>query len=432
MPSPTLRPTPVLGAQAMSPMVVIVALSLLLGLQPVATDLYLPALPQMQRELGVSQADAQWTLSGVVLAFGMAQLIWGPVSDRVGRRPVLLWGLSLFVLASVCTVFAPSLSLMMLGRVGQGLGLAAAVVCARAMVRDLFEPTQGARVLSKGLSGLGVIALVGPLLGGFAAAWFGWRATLALVGVFALAGLVFIALRMRETLPAHRQQASMAFSTRLGQWHLITRQPMFRAYTALTSSTYGGLYVFLAASSFVFIDVLHLSRPLFGALMASMSLGYLIGTMVCRRLLPRLGLAGSVRIAAMLSACAGVWCIGLSLLSLGLGFTPAALAVMPGLWMYAVAHGVHQPCSQAGVVAAFPQQAGAASALSGFIMSVLAFGISGLLSAWMKMPDWAGTIHPLTMGAGAGALVTAWVGLGRVQRDGTPPASAPASLDADA
>jgi len=385
--------------QAMSPMVVIVALSLLLGLQPVATDLYLPALPQMQRELGVSQADAQWTLSGVVLAFGMAQLIWGPVSDRVGRRPVLLWGLSLFVLASVCTV---------------------------------FEPTQGARVLSKGLSGLGVIALVGPLLGGFAAAWFGWRATLALVGVFALAGLVFIALRMRETLPAHRQQASMAFSTRLGQWHLITRQPMFRAYTALTSSTYGGLYVFLAASSFVFIDVLHLSRPLFGALMASMSLGYLIGTMVCRRLLPRLGLAGSVRIAAMLSACAGVWCIGLSLLSLGLGFTPAALAVMPGLWMYAVAHGVHQPCSQAGVVAAFPQQAGAASALSGFIMSVLAFGISGLLSAWMKMPDWAGTIHPLTMGAGAGALVTAWVGLGRVQRDGTPPASAPASLDADA
>jgi DHA1 family bicyclomycin/chloramphenicol resistance-like MFS transporter len=432
MPSPSLRPTALVGAQAMSPMVVIVALSLLLGLQPVATDLYLPALPQMQRELGVSQADAQWTLSGVVLAFGMAQLVWGPVSDRVGRRPVLLWGLSLFVLASVCTVFAPSLSVMMLGRVGQGLGLAAAVVCARAMVRDLFDPTQGARVLSKGLSGLGVIALVGPLLGGFAAAWVGWRATLALVGVFALAGLVFIASRMRETLPAHRQQASMALSARLGQWRLITRQPMFRAYTALTSSTYGGLYVFLAASSFVFIDVLHLSRPVFGALMASMSLGYLSGTMVCRRLLPRLGLAGSVRIAAVLSACAGTWCVGLSVLSLGLGFTPAALAIMPGLWMYAVAHGVHQPCSQAGVVAAFPQQAGAASALSGFIMSVLAFGISGLLSAWMKMPEWAGTIHPLTLGAGTGALVTAWVGLGRVQRDGHPPASGPMSLDAEA
>lgn len=416
------------SAGPISPMVVIVALSMLLGLQPVATDLYLPALPQMQRELGVSQADAQWTLSGVVLAFGMGQLVWGPVSDRIGRRPVLLLGLSLFVLASVCTVLAGNLPVMMLGRTAQGLGLAAAVVCARAMVRDLFEPTQGARVLSKGLSGLGVIALVGPLLGGFTAAWFGWRATLALVGVFALAGLVFIALRMRETLPRHRLQTAMALPDRLRQWRRITQQPMFRAYTALTSSTYGGLYVFLAASSFVFIDVLHLSRPVFGALMASMSLGYLIGTMVCRRLLPQRGLAGSVRVAAMLSASAGLWCIGLSVLSLSLDFTPPALAIMPGLWMYAVAHGVHQPCSQAGVVAAFPQQAGAASALSGFIMSLLAFGISALLSAWMKMPEWASTIHPLTLGAGAGALVTAFVGLGRVQRDGHLPASAPTSL----
>jgi MFS transporter, DHA1 family, multidrug resistance protein len=402
----------------MSPMVVIVALSLLLGLQPVATDLYLPALPQMQRDLGVSQADAQWTLSGVVLAFGVAQLIWGPVSDRVGRRPVLLWGLSLFVLASVCTVLAVNLPMMMLGRMVQGLGLAAAVVCARAMVRDLFEPNQGARVLSKGLSGLGVIALVGPLLGGVTAAWLGWRATLALVGLFALAGLIFIALRMRETLPPHRQQEAMGLRQRVNQWHTITRQPMFRAYTALTSSTYGGLYVFLAASSFVFIDVLHLSRPVFGLLMASMSLGYLLGTMICRHLLPTHGLAGSVKRAALLSASGGLWCVGLSVLSLSLHFTPPAWALLPGLWMYALAHGIHQPCSQAGVVAAFPAQAGAASALSGFIMSALAFGISALLSAWMKDPEWAGTIHPLTLGTGAGALVTAFVALGRVQRDG--------------
>jgi DHA1 family bicyclomycin/chloramphenicol resistance-like MFS transporter len=417
------------SATPMSPMVVIVALSMLLGLQPVATDLYLPALPQMQRELGVSQADAQWTLSGVVLAFGMGQLVWGPVSDRIGRRPVLLLGLSLFVLASVCTVIAGNLPVMMLGRIAQGLGLAAAVVCARAMVRDLFEPTQGARVLSKGLSGLGVIALVGPLLGGFTAAWFGWRATLALVGVFALAGLVFIALRMRETLPAHRQQQAMSLGQRLRQWNTISRQPMFRAYTALTSSTYGGLYVFLAASSFVFIDVLHLSRPVFGLLMASMSLGYLLGTMICRRLLPTRGLAGSVKFAALLSAGGGLWCVGLSVLSLSTHVTPPAWALMPGLWMYALAHGIHQPCSQAGVVAAFPAQAGAASALSGFIMSVLAFGISGLLSAWMKDPQWAGTIHPLTLGTGTGALVTAFVALGRVQRDGHPPTVATSALN---
>ena len=406
--------------RAMSPWVVIIALSLLLGLQPVTTDIYLPALPQMRVALGVSQADAQWTLSALVLAFGTAQLFWGPVSDRVGRRPVLLWGLSLFVLASVATVLAPSLPVMMVGRIAQGLGLAAAVVCARAMVRDLFEPAQGARMLSKGLSGLGVIALIGPVLGGITAASLGWRATLALVGLFALAGLAFITLRMAETLPTHRQQTAMGLGQRLQQWQAITKQPMFRAYTALTSSTYGGLYVFLAASSFVFIDVLHLSRPVFGMLMASMSLGYLIGTMVCRRLLPRFGMAGSVKRAAVLSAAGGLWLMGVSAWCLSQQTTPSALAIMPGLWLYALAHGIHQPCSQAGVVAAFAQQAGAASALSGFIMSVLAFGISALLSMWMTHPHWAGTVYPLTVGTGLGALVTAFVALGRVQRDGQP------------
>jgi len=167
--------------------VVVTALSLLLGRQPVATDLYLPALPQMPASLGVSAAAVQWTLSVLVLAFGIAQLFWGPVSDRVGRRPVLLVGLTLFTLASVGTVAAPDLNVLVLARALQGVGLAASLVCARAMVRDLYEPHEGAPVMSKALSGLGVIALVGPIIGGITAASLGWRATLALLGLFALA-----------------------------------------------------------------------------------------------------------------------------------------------------------------------------------------------------------------------------------------------------
>lgn len=414
----------------MTPLVVILALSLLLGLQPIATDLYLPAMPQMQQALGVSQADAQWTLSSIVLAFGTAQLVWGPVSDRIGRRPVLLWGLSLFVLASVATVLAPNLTVMILARVAQGLGLAAAVVCARSMIRDLYVPEEGARMLSKALSGLGILALVGPLVGGLTAAWLGWRATLAVVGLFALGSLVFVALRLRETLPTHRRQTAMSVGQRVSQWRHITAQPMFRAYTALTSSTYGGLYVFLAASPFVFIDVLHLSRPVFGVVMASMSLGYLLGTMLCRRRLPRMGLAGTVRLGAWLSAAGGLWGVAISVVGLIGDWTPQAWMLLPGVWMYAIAHGIHQPCSQAGVVAAFPQQAGAASALSGFIMSALAFCIAALLSAWMKHPAWTGTIHPLTLGLGLGGLITATVALGRVQRDGNPVASPPIEVTA--
>ncbi|RZL00522.1 MAG: MFS transporter, partial [Rubrivivax sp.] len=130
---------------------VVVALSLLLGLQPITTDLYLPALPQMQRALGVSPSASQLTLSVLVLAFGIGQLVWGPVADRVGRRPVLRWGLSLFVVASGLTVIADSLGLMVAARAAQGACLSAAVVCGRAMVRDLYAPVDGARMMAHGM-----------------------------------------------------------------------------------------------------------------------------------------------------------------------------------------------------------------------------------------------------------------------------------------
>jgi len=167
--------------------VVVMALSLLTGLQPIATDLYLPALPQMQRDLGLSAPEVQWTLSAMILAFGIGQLIWGPISDRFGRRPVLRWGLGFFVLASVMTTLAQDLHMMILARVAQGASLSAAVMCGRAMVRDLYPPEQGARMMAKGMSGLGVLALGGPILGGLSATYSGWRATMGVIGLLALA-----------------------------------------------------------------------------------------------------------------------------------------------------------------------------------------------------------------------------------------------------
>lgn len=399
----------------------VIALALLLGLQPVATDLYLPALPQIPASLGVAAGAVQWTLSVVVLAFGAGQMFWGPVSDRIGRRPVLLAGLSLFVLASVLAVVAPTLGVLITSRVLQGLGLAASVVCARAIIRDLFEPAEGARVLSKGLSGLGVIALVGPLLGGMAAQWLGWRWALAIVGLFGLACLIYVAWRLPETLPVARRQADMSLGVRLRQWLRITRHPMFRAWTALTTSTYAGLYVFLASSSFVFIEVLGTSRTTYGGIMASMSLCYLVGTVVCRRWLPVKGLPGTVRIGARFTLGGAAWCSALSLLNLATGTLPPVWLMLPGVWLFAVGHGLHQPCSQAGVVAAFPAEAGAASALSGLLMSVMAFGIGMLLVAGLNHPGLRAGIHLMTAGMALGGLVTGLVALGRVQRDGHPP-----------
>lgn len=404
--------------------VVVVALSMLLGLQPVTTDLYLPALPQMQRALGLTPSLAQWTLSVLILSFGLTQLVWGPIADRIGRRPVLRTCLSLYVLASVAATLAQDFSIMIVARMAQGATLSGVVMCGRAMVRDLYEPQDGARMMAHGMSGLGVIALIGPILGGLMATHGGWRATMALLAVSGAIVLAFIWLRLPETLPIARRQGSLALSTLVRNWAGIGRHPLFRSYALLSASTYGGLFVFLSISSFVFIDVLGISRTLYGMVMASISLAYLMGTFYCRRTLSRRGLQGTVRRAGWYPLAGGLYGALISLVQVSTDWSVPAWALLPGLWLYAFGHGIHQPCGQTGVVAAFPHQAGAASALSGLVLSVVAFAVGALVSGWTALPGWAGTIHPLTLGMALGGAVTARVALHRVQRHGLIPRTA--------
>lgn len=409
--------------RGMPPWVTVVALSMLLGLQPVTTDLYLPALPQMQRALGLTPSLAQWTLSVLILAFGLGQLVWGPVADRIGRRPVLRWGLGLYVLASLAATLAESFTVMISARAVQGAALSAAVVCGRAMVRDLYAPEDGARMMTKGMAGLGVIALVGPILGGLAATHGGWRGAMSLLAISGLTVLAFVWRWLPETLPDERRQHSLRWRSMARQWWDIARHPTFRAHAMLTSSTYGGLYGYLALSAFVFIDQLGVSRTGYGVIMACTSLSYLAGTWFCKRHLPAHGLVGTVRKAGAVSIAAGLWLSGLSAWQFGQATPVPFWSLLPGIWLYSFAHGIHQPCGQTGVVAAFPHQAGAASALSGFVLAAVAFGVGVMLSGWSALPGWAGTIYPMTLNLALGAAITARVALHRVQRDGLAPAS---------
>jgi len=382
-----------------------VALSLLLGLQPVTTDIYLPALPMLTRELGASMSAVQLTMSALILAFGIAQLFWGPVADRVGRRPVLLAGLALYTLASVGGALAPDIETLVLWRVMQGAAMAAAVVCARAMLRDLYEPHEGAQVMSLGLSGLGVIAIAGPLVGGLVAAAWGWRAALSVVAVCGAATLAFVVWWLPETLAVKNPHA-----TRLGPlfraWGRVGRHPTFVAWTLLVSCTYGGLFTLLASSSFVYMDVLGLSASSYGLAMASGSLSYLVGTFVCRRWIFRHGLAGAVRRGAAFTLAGGLAMAGLALAGV-----VSMWAVLLPQWLFAFGHGIHQPCGQAGAVGPFPQMAGAASALAGFVLAITAFGIGLWLGRAMN-----GTVLPLALGVGFWAVATSTVAWTLVQR----------------
>jgi DHA1 family bicyclomycin/chloramphenicol resistance-like MFS transporter len=374
-------------APAMPAGMVVLILSMLLGIQPVTTDLYLPALPALTEGFGAPMSQAQLTLSALLLAFGSSQLIWGPMSDRFGRRPILLWGLAAYTLASIGSTFAPSMALLIAWRVVQGAAMGAAVMCARAIVRDLYQPLEGARVMSKGLSGLGVLACICAPLGGLLSEFYGWRIALAALAVFGAATLALVGLRFEESLAQKNPQA-LRPGTLLRTWGQILRNPTFLAFSALTAASYGGLFTFLATSSFVFIRVLGLSKTGYGLVMFSMCSCYLAGTFICRRLLPRFGVRRSVAIAACLSLTGGT-----TMGVLAWAGVQNVWAIMLPYYLFMLGHGVHQPCGQSGAVGPFPQAAGAASALNGFLMMLVAFGMGGWLGTHMD-----GTVRPLTSG----------------------------------
>lgn len=394
-------------AERMGSGLIVTLLALLLGVQPITTDLYLPSLPGLAADLHAPLAAVQATLSALLFAFGGSQLLLGPAADRFGRRPVLLGGLALYVVCSIGGALAPDIATLVAWRALQGIGVGAAVVCARAMVRDLYQPAQGAHVMSQALSGLGIIALGSPLLGGLIASWWGWRAALLGCGLFGAATLALVVLRLPETARALNPRA-MQLTPMVHTWLQIARHPGFRAWALLVAATYGGLFAFLAGSAFVLIDVLGVSRVACGLFIACNSLSYLAGTIGCRRLLLRHGLAGAVRRGAVFTLAGGAVMVALALAGVR---SPWAI-VLPQM-LFAFGHGIHQPCGQVAVVAPFPQQAGAASALAGFILAAVAVVVGAWLGATMD-----GTVMPLVLTIGTLALATSVVAWTLVQRHG--------------
>ena len=383
------------------------ALALLLGLQPLTTDLYLPALPMIALGLAAPMPAVQLTLSALILSFGLAQLAWGPVADRFGRRPVLLLGLALYTVASATCVLAGNIGVLIAGRMMQGACVAATVVCGRAMVRDLYTPVEGARVMSRGMTGLGLIAVAGPATGGLLAGAGGWRAPLAAVLRCGAASGVFVWRRLPETLPV-RDPHALRLAPLAAHAGRVLRHPTFIAWTALTSASYGGLFTLLAASSFAYIGVLGLSPAAYGLAMGSGALSYLAGTVVCRRWLLRLGLTGTVRRGAFFSLAGG-----LAMAVLVAAGVQSAWALLVPQALYTFGHGIHHPCGQTAAVGPFPQSAGVAAALGGCLLALTAFGIGLWLGQALD-----GTLRPLAFGLCVWSVATATVAWTLVQRHG--------------
>jgi DHA1 family bicyclomycin/chloramphenicol resistance-like MFS transporter len=385
----------------------IVFIAGLFSLLAVASDLYLPALPALRRDLGASDAQAQLTLSALVVGFGVAQLAYGPFSDRFGRRPVLLAGLAVFILASIAAMLAPTIETLVGARFLQGVGACSGQVIGRAIVRDVYEPVRGARTLAQIFLVLGLAPLFGPLLGGYLAVWFGWRATFAFL---VLCGIAVWAASWRLLAETNRNLDPSAtdLATLAANARRIVTNATFVGYAACYTFTYCGLFAFLSAAPFVLIEVLGVPPERFGLWFMIGVAGNLSGAYFCSRLTQRFALPRLLAIGACASASGGLTMLGLALAGVA-----HPLAIIGPMALYLFGHAFTSPVCMAVAVGPFPKNAGLASALLGFIQ----LGI-GAVSGQVLMRLHDGTTRPLAIAVAlfACSLLAAYLALVRGRR----------------
>lgn len=373
-----------LAAFAHAPLLLLITAFLML--QPLSTDLYLASLPGLASAFDVPVSKVQLTLSLFVIGFGGAQLIIGPLSDRFGRRPILLGGLALYVAASALCGLSQSIGMLIAARFLQALGCCAAVIIARAIVRDAYDPAHSMRVVAKASTWLSLAPIFGPILGSYLQVTFGWRAAFVALGLFSAGLMALSTWRLPET-NMHKDPRATELRGLLANYRIVLGAREFWAHALPGALSYGSIFSFISGSSFVLIKVLEVPTAWFGYCFAFGVSGYMSGTILCRRLLHTLGAHRTFRIGSALSLVTGV--AFLAAVAAGIAHWSLMLAAM---FLTMGAHGINFPIAQSGAVAPFPQQAGTAAGLMGALYMSVAFAVGTIVGATHN-----GTLYPLAL-----------------------------------
>ena len=384
-------------------------LSLLTALGPLTMDMYLPSLPAIGQALDASTAAVQLTISSYLLGFAVGQILYGPLSDRVGRRPVILAALVIYVAATVVCAVAQTIGILIAVRFVQALGGAGCIVLARAAVRDLYSGERAGRELSLMGSITAFAPIVAPAIGGLLQDAFGWRASFYLLVVFALVAGATAARFLPETL---RQRASGPFS--FGAMGALYRSVLvhrgFLANLGILVAAFVGLFAWISGAPFVMQGLYGLTPVAFGAAYAVGAAGYMVGAYVAARVVMRLGLDRTVGMGAVIMAAGGLAMAA----SVALGLSSVAWLVGT-MTIYLAGMGLVLPQTQAGALTPFADRAGTASSLLGFAQQSSAAIAAAAIGHFLGYSAWpvAGTIGV----AGVVGLVL-WVTTRRVRATG--------------
>lgn len=358
----------------------IVILGALMAFTSLSTDIYLPAMPMMAAEL---QGNVELTITGFLIGFSFAQLIWGPISDRIGRRIPLFIGMVLFVIGSAGCALSSDMPQIVFWRVFQAFGACTGPMLARAMIRDLYARTRAAQMLSTLVIISAIAPVIGPLLGGQIVTIASWRAVFWLLVVMGAA--MFIALWwLPETLPGEKRLTT-PISSAFGNYASLLKNREFMRYTLCVSFFYVAAYAFIAGSPFVYISYYHVDPQHYGWLFAVNIIGVMALSSVNRRLVQRHPLHTLLRVAAFVAALATV------LLALSVKtHIGGMVAMVLTIFIFFSMNGIVAAASTAAALDTVPSNlAGSASALIGSLQYGSGIVSSLLLSVFSDGTPWA-------------------------------------------
>jgi MFS transporter, DHA1 family, multidrug resistance protein len=364
------------------------------ALAPMSLQIFVPALPAIQAHFAVSPGTAQLALSLSILANAVAALSYGPLSDRFGRRPVVLAGLAMFIAGSVLCALAPSISLLIVGRVVQAGGGAAGMVIARAIVRDLFERERAASMIAYLTMAMVVAPMLSPSVGALLLDLFDWRAIFIALTVVGLLLVWGTQQRLRETRTGGAGAAG--WSDLLTGTAALMRSRAFIAYVLQSAFAIAVFFAFVAGAPYYMIDVLHRPATEYGLWFIVVSFGFMAGNLATARLTRRIGIDRMVLTGSWLVLLGIVLAAGLALGGL---WTPAAL--FGPMMLATFGNGLAIPNAQAGAISVDPLLAGTASGLSGFTQMLVAALVSQAVGMLQN-----GTPYPMLAFMVGGAVIS--------------------------
>jgi MFS transporter, DHA1 family, multidrug resistance protein len=362
----------------------IVILGAMTAFAPLATDMYLPALPTLQRVFGTTSLAVQATLASFFAGFAVGQLVFGPVTDRFGRRPPLYVGLLLFIAASIGCAFAPTVETLTALRFVQAFGACAGGVISRAMVRDLFDPRESARVYGGLMLVTGLAPMLAPLIGGHLLIWFGWSSIFLVMAGLAFLCLVASHLRLPET---HRPETVhslnvLRIATSYGR---LLRHRGYLGFSLTGMSCMGGVFAYIAGSPFVFIELHGISAEHFGWIFGLNAAGFVAMAQINGWLVQRFSQEALLRAGTLAQLAAALALLAAAFIGIG-GIWGVALP----LWVFISTIGIVLPNAAALAMAPHGANAGLASALLG----VMQFGAGGIMVLFVGSLD-DGTAVPM-------------------------------------